>query len=380
MFRRWFRCALVPAAFIAAALAGFGQEPTRKPYHDPRNDTLVYNGPGRDDPEARSVREVRIAYFGPGDVSHPEGGEMWAGAALAVEEANAHGGYSGIPFRLVPAWTDDPWRGGVAQLARLASDESVWAIIGGIDGATTHLAEQLLPKALLALVNPAATDRSIHAAGVPWVFSCAPGDHLQAAEISRELKQRATGFVLISAVDHDSRAYVTQLKLAFARDRLSPSLHLEWNGREDEAARIAGQAAASAPGIAVVAAGTRGGVALIRALRKAGFRGAMISGPWIACAGSDPSLRGVLYPSLGDIAPEFRSRFGTRYGRDPDYTAAHAFDAVNIVVAAVRNAGLNRARIRDEIRALSPVQGVTGTIAWDPAGQNCRPVKLVAMP
>ena len=57
-------------------------------------------------------------------------------------------------------------------------------------------------------------------------------------------------------------------------------------------------------------------------------------------------------------------------GGDPDYTAAYAFDAANILVDAVRSAGLNRARIRDAVRADSPYRSVTGTIEWDPQGQN----------
>ena len=62
--------------------------------------------------------------------------------------------------------------------------------------------------------------------------------------------------------------------------------------------------------------------------------------------------------------------FCARRGRDPDYTAAYAFDAANLVVHAVRSAGLNRTRIRDSVRALSPYRGVTGTMEWDPQGQN----------
>ncbi len=371
---------LTAVALLASALPGLGEDSAPKPYREPRDKPLVYNGPGREDPEPRKVGEVRIGYFGPADVAHPVGGQMWAGASLAIQEANAQGGYRGLPFRLLPAWTDDPWRGGVAKLARLIYQDGVWAIIGGIDGASTHLAEQLLPKALLPLVNPSATDRTIHTAGVPWVFSCAPGDHLQAAEIGRELAQREGPFALISAIDHDSRAFVAQLNKAFAHDRLAPTLQVDWDGRDDETARIAGQVAGSAARIVVVVAGTKGSVRLIHALREAGFSGVIAGGPWIASAGPDTSLRGVLYPALGEIEPGFRARFAARYGRNPDYTAAHAYDAVTLVVAATRKAGLNKARIRDEISARSPVRGVTGVIEWDPTGQNKRPVKLESLP
>ena len=54
----------------------------------------------------------------------------------------------------------------------------------------------------------------------------------------------------------------------------------------------------------------------------------------------------------------------------PDYTAAYTYDAVRLLVTAVRCAGLNRVAIRDAARALSPWDGVTGRLEWDPTGRN----------
>jgi ABC-type branched-subunit amino acid transport system substrate-binding protein/glyoxylase-like metal-dependent hydrolase (beta-lactamase superfamily II) len=363
-------------ALLALAVAGLAQDSAPKPYHDARKTPLSYNGPGRDDPEPKDVQEVRLAYFGPPDPLDEAGGQMWQGASLAIEEANRQGGYRGLPFRLIPVWDPNPWAGGVAKLARAVYSDKVWAIIGGIDGATTHLAEQVVAKAQLTLVNPAATDRSIHTASVPWMFSCAPGDHLLAAAVSDELRERARRFALVSAIDHDSRAFVTQLKLAFVRDRLSPVLHLEWPGGTEDRARIARELDAAAPDAIVVVAVARETMALIKAIREAGFAGLLLSGPSIARADPDPRLNGVLYPALGDIPLAFQTKFPTRYGRRPDYTAAHAYDAANIVIAAIRTAGLNRPRIRDAVRSLSPTHGVTGVIEWDDQGQNQRAVPL----
>jgi ABC-type branched-subunit amino acid transport system substrate-binding protein len=363
-------------ALLALAVAGLAQDSAPKPYHDARKTPLSYNGPGRDDPEPKDVQEVRIGYFGPPDPLDEAGGQMWQGASLAIEEANRQGGYRGLPFRLIPVWDPNPWAGGVAKLARVVYGDRVWAIIGGIDGATTHLAEQVVAKAQLTLVNPAATDRSIHTASVPWMFSCAPGDHLLAAAVSDELRERARRFALVSAIDHDSRAFVTQLKLAFVRDRLSPVLHLEWPGGTEDRARIARELDAAAPDAIVVVAAARETTPLIKAIREAGFAGLLLSGPSIARADPDPWLNGVLYPALGDIPLAFQTKFPTRYGRRPDYTAAHAYDAANIVIAAIRTAGLNRPRIRDAVRSLSPTHGVTGVIEWDDQGQNHRAVPL----
>lgn len=98
--------------------------------------------------------------------------------------------------------------------------------------------------------------------------------------------------------------------------------------------------------------------------------------PRVARANPDPALDGVLYPALGEIAEAFRAKFAARYRCQPDYTAGHAYDAASLLIAAIREAGLNRARIRGAVRALSPYPGVTGTIQWDALGQNQRPVAL----
>jgi ABC-type branched-subunit amino acid transport system substrate-binding protein len=78
----------------------------------------------------------------------------------------------------------------------------------------------------------------------------------------------------------------------------------------------------------------------------------------------------------GKSANSFEEKFVSRFGNRPDYLAAHTYDAVNLLIAAIRQAGLNRARICDEVRKLSPWQGVTGSIHWDLLGSNSRSIGL----
>ncbi|MFN7992433.1 MAG: ABC transporter substrate-binding protein [Bryobacteraceae bacterium] len=365
------RCA---TALLSCAFFACPQDSPPKPYRDARGAPRSYNGPGRDIPEPDNLKDVAIAYFGPPEADHPDGGQMWQGLNLAFEEANRQGGYHGHPFRVVPAWTGNPWAGGAASLIRTLYSENPWAIIGGIDGATTHLAEQVIAKVLVTLINPAATDRSIHSANVPWIFSCAPGDQMQAPLISHELQERGEPFILVSATDHDSRAFVSELRLAFTHDRLSPALHVEFEASKpkETAGRLEGTAAKAV----VVIAGAADSTEVIEDLRSSGYTGRILASASIARAGTRPALVGVEYPVIGNISAAFRTRFAARYGADPDYTAAYAYDAATIAITSIRRAGLNRARIRDAVQGLSPFSGVTGTIEWDPLGQNGRPVKL----
>jgi ABC-type branched-subunit amino acid transport system substrate-binding protein len=59
----------------------------------------------------------------------------------------------------------------------------------------------------------------------------------------------------------------------------------------------------------------------------------------------------------------FRETFKSRFGVEPGTYSAHAYDGMNMLIWAVQNAGLNRAKIRDVLaHRSSAYQGVTGEI------------------
>jgi branched-chain amino acid transport system substrate-binding protein len=337
----------------------------QEPYKDASKSPHVYEGPGRDEPAPAGLTEIRIGFFGPSDPSHPEGGTIWQGASRAIEEANRAGGYRGLPFRLVSRWSDNPWRAGAAQVVRLAYEDHVWAIVGGIDGPTTHLAEQVVAKALLTLVSPASTDRSVNLAGVPWMFSCMPGDDLLAGALVQALSGERE-LTLISATDHDSRAFTAELKKAMGSRGLTPAFHVEFDPGKDAAE--AATRAKGAPAVALVA-GPAGSVRFLRALRASGFGGRIYAGPWVARLTALDAAEGVVFPFPLESPPE----------GFPDYAAVYAYDATNLVIAAIRKAGLNRVGIYDVIRGLSTYSGATGAIRFDALGRNPRPVRLATV-
>ena len=65
---------------------------------------------------SRSRTSTRSSSGGsaPGDPDHPDFGDLWRGATLALEQENSAGGYRGKPFRLLPAWSESPWKAGIA--------------------------------------------------------------------------------------------------------------------------------------------------------------------------------------------------------------------------------------------------------------------------
>jgi ABC-type branched-subunit amino acid transport system substrate-binding protein len=357
-----------------------------QPFSILRERQTEYVGPGRDEPPPEDVSEVLIGYFGPGDPEHARYGDLWRAAMAAVAQANRNGGYRGLPFRLVAAWSDDPWGGGVKELTRLVFEQRVWAVIGGVDGDTTHLAEQIVVKARLPLISPISTDKSVNLANVPWMFSLAPGDHLLVPLLADEIVARAglDDFVLITSDAHDARALTADLRSALARRQSVPRFQHTCRQADPHMAELVAEVMKKPPAAVVVVADAADSASLIRALRSHRYEGHVFGGPalgrhsFLQLAGlaAEQAVFPLLYtpPARSPTAPA--ERIAPAETSTFDYAAAHTFDAVNLTIEAIRRGGLNRARIHDSLRALDGWTGLTGPIRWDKLGSNTRPPRL----
>jgi branched-chain amino acid transport system substrate-binding protein len=279
-------------------------------------------------------------------------------------------------------WSENPWGSGISELARLVYDKDVWAIVGAPDSASAHLVEQLVAKARLTFVNPIATDRTANSANVPWIFSCAPGDHILAPMLAEALVERTGGneIALVSATDHGSRQFVNALAAALGTRETFPAVRVEFRPRQvDFDAQLSRLRVYPRAAVAVVA-GPSDSARLVGAMRENGLRQPLFGGPamghdlFVRSAGA--AAEGVVFPLLwhsamaGARSTEFSEHFVERCGTAPDYTAAYTHDALSMLIAAIDRSGLDRAQIRDALAGLSPWPGVTGTITWDDEGQN----------
>lgn len=351
------------------------------PAYDYRTHEVDYAGPGREDPAPQDIEEVRIGWFGPMDPEDLLGGSLYSGAALAIEEANADGGFEGRPFRLLGAWSENPWGSGVSDLARLVYVDGVWALLGGPDSASTHLAEQVVSKARLAQVSPVATEKSSHFVNVPWIYSLAPPDPEIAEKMADSVRRRVGSdrFLIISGTDHDSRQLSHEILHALSRSEARPALQLELRPGEPDLDDILERALEIPVRAAVIVAGAAESARILEALRRSGFEAPVVGGPQMGGRAFSRTTRDpgdLTYPVLwkpaptGSPSPGFASRFRERFGREPDFAAAYGYDSAALVVAAIRKAGLNRILIRDALREIPPWEGVTGEIRWDATGRR----------
>jgi branched-chain amino acid transport system substrate-binding protein len=177
------------------------------PYYEYYQDLIEYNGAAREipDPDLKDLSEIRIGFLAP-LYDHPDqlfGNRMLNGANMAIEEANANGGYGGKPFRLITHNDYDNWQissaaNGMSKdsaiwgaasndAVRMIYDDKVWAMFGSISSESTHIALRLTLKAETPLVNSASTDPTIPETVIPWYHTVLQDDRVQGYTLARHI-------------------------------------------------------------------------------------------------------------------------------------------------------------------------------------------------
>jgi ABC-type branched-subunit amino acid transport system substrate-binding protein len=360
------------------------------PYYEHYTDLVEYNGASRDYPMAKDVDEVRIGFIGP-MADHPDaaiGERMLNGASMAVDEANAAGGYGGKPFKLMLHNDSAVWGASSNELVKMAYDDKVWAIFGSISGDTTHIALRVSLRAEVPIVNSASTDPTIVETIIPWYFTDLQDDRTQGYTLARHIytelglkriailrvNDRYGRFGVIKFRDASRRLghpvvieqkfmpYDTDMRrqLRVINDSRVDGIVL-WTD-EPKAALILRQMQELGMGQKVFGSHRTIGNELVKLAGSAG-EGFQAVYPY------DPSSKDPAWLA-------FEDRFAKKYGAQPDHFAALAYDQIQILLKAICVAGLNRAMIRDALYGTTHYKGVTGEMSFDPNDKQIRPMYL----
>jgi ABC-type branched-subunit amino acid transport system substrate-binding protein len=360
-----------------------------------------YRGYGRNIPEPEHVDTVKIGFLGPieatvsvatGGASHEEplGRKMLQGAQLAVEHANARGGYRGskTPYELVVRNDNGLWGASGNEIVDLAYKENVWAILGTIDGANSHIAIRVALKAEVPMMNTGDTDPTFIETAIPWVCRNITDDrqmsYMLADYVYGELE--LTRVAALRANNRYGRISIDEFR--DASTRLGHPFLAELNyrlGDTDFTPQL--ERIKELDPEAVITWGDSEESALIlKQMRAMGmdqlFIGSdrMVTAEFLDTAGEgvDAVIAGYPYnPKSRDARyVEFVEQFTERFGEEPETYAAHAYDGMAQLIEAIEKAGLNRALIRDEMMAVETWPGVTGEKVYDPICSNRSPAYL----
>jgi branched-chain amino acid transport system substrate-binding protein len=379
------------------------------PYYEYYRDLIEYNGAARDvpDPDLKDLSEVRIGFLAP-LYDHPDqvlGNRMLNGARMAIDEANAAGGYGGKPFRLVTHNDYDNWQmskagtTGVARdsaiwgaasndAVRMIYDDKVWAMFGSISSESTHIALRLTLKAETPLVNSASTDPTIPETAVPWYFTDIQDDREQSYTLARHIYTEL-GFKRVAILRvNDRYGRFGVPKFRDASRRLGHPVVIEQKFmRGDSDFRRQLQVIEDSRVDAIVVWTDIGPTAaILQQMQELGMKQRVfgshrtIGDELIKLAG--PAAEGFeavfpYDPSRTDPRwIEFNARYEALYHEKPDQFAALAYDQMQILLEAICHAGLNKGRIRDALTGITSYAGVTGEMLFDPNCKNITPLFL----
>jgi ABC-type branched-subunit amino acid transport system substrate-binding protein len=361
-----------------------------EPYYQHYVDQVEYNGAARDLPVAQDVSEVRIGFIGPLE-NHPDAGvgeRMLNGASLAIEEANAAGGYGGKPFRLMLHNDSAIWGASSNEVVKMVYDDRVWAIFGSISGDTTHIALRVALRAEVPIVNSASTDPTIPETLIPWYFTDIQDDRVQSYTLARHIYYEVglKRVAILRVNDRYGRFGVPKFRDASRRLGHPVVIEQKFMPYDTDFRRQLRVINDSRVDGIVLWTDVGKAAMILEQMRELGMKQRVfgshrtLDDQLLAQAG--PAAEGfeAVYPydpsSTETGWREFVGRYEKRYSEKPDHFAALAYDQMQILLKAICEAGLNRALIRDALYGTQKYKGVTGDMTFDTNDKQIRPMYL----
>jgi ABC-type branched-subunit amino acid transport system substrate-binding protein len=350
----------------------------RHPYLSFFQEEMKFYGAGREKPEPTDLTEVRIGVLAPleGNVLVPQGKQLLQGATLAMEEANARGGYKGLPFKIIAHNDVGLWGAAANEVVKM-NDEGVWAILGTIDDVNSHVGIRVALKLEIPWVNPSDPDPTFTETNIPWVIRCIADDRQSSYGLANYIfnKKKLERVAVLRVNNRYGRVGIMEFRDVSTRIGHPIVLEVRFEDGETNFDMQLDRVKNSNPDAVVLWGNALEMALILNRMRELGMdyplfvsdRG--VNPLFIEIAGEHAN--GVVmtcqYNPKAEI-PElqaFQRNYKKRFAMEPDVFAAHAYDAMNMTIGAIRKAGLNRALIRDVLTDIETYQGVTGEIVFD---------------
>jgi branched-chain amino acid transport system substrate-binding protein len=302
------------------------------------------------------------------------------GAEIAIQKANRQTGKTGKSFILVVKSMEGPWGTGSKQAVDMIFDEKVVALIGSHDGRNAHLVEQAAAKTRFVFISAWSSDPTLSQAFVPWYFSVVPNDIQQANALVEEIyiKRKITNVVLVSDDGYDSKQaasnFISSSQSAGKKDPVSliyNSSDLDFSGLAEkvdkscaEAIILFGQSSSTSKII---------GQLKLKKKNQTFFASINLLEKRDNDEENYKDFEGVTLPACGlwfnPAGLEFRQEYRRLYGTEPGAEAAYAFDAVNLIIDAVKDGRTGYNLIQEWLLKVKH-EGATGLIQFDDKGNR----------
>ncbi len=312
----------------------------------------------------------------------PFGQNIRDAARVAVEQANRA---EGKKVSLIVRGRVGQWGADAQEAARMVLDDGATALIAPPDGSASHLVLQVSGRTAVPVVSLCA-DSSVSRAGVPWFARAVPrtGDEAKVLfSFFSRVPSPVTHWLAFVPAGRPGREISNDLKMAALINGCFVDQVVEITGTNTET-RISGAITTNTTGV-LVWQDPKPAAECVKWLKRAGFTG-VVAGPirlhtpdFVSAAGD--SLEGFVLPGLllGEASEQrfqaFQTVFRKEFKREPDITAAFAFDGTALLVQLLRNTepeALSRSFAAD-----LTLSGVSGVLTFDAEGNRKAALQLL---
>jgi branched-chain amino acid transport system substrate-binding protein len=388
-------------AMLAGVATAGAQTPegSAKPYASIASRGVSYVGPGREAASDLAGSTIRLGFLAPlHGPRKAEGDAIVAAARLALEDTSQNPLPGGRRLELAIGDESGPsWGHTTDELIRLVLDQQAVAVITSANGSTAHLSEQVGNRMGVPILT-LSTDETTTQIDIPWIFRLGPGDTEQARIIAEDIyrTRNLRRVLLVAESDHDGRLGGKEFQEA-ARQFAAPRVNsLSVDPLQPDTDSLLATIKKEFPEAIVFWTRPENACQLLNRIREDGIQTPIFLSQETAQGGY--GLRFALPDALesaldqgggiwtvasagagGPLEESFARRYELLTGSQPSPIAAEAYDAVRLIVRALRDAGPNRARVRDQIARVHNDPGASGLISFDQEGNNRTQIRLVRM-
>ena len=333
--------------------------------------------------------EIKIGFTPPvTGASAAEGALQLKAIKLALKEINAAGGVNGKKINLIIVDNQSTNPGALTALQKAVEQEKVLALVGSVKS-TQILAMSDAVKSYGVPMMIGGTNATLTKQGNPWLFRVRPDDSIAAAAMVKYIKEDS-GLTKVGIL-HDSDAFGTggaDLVEKGAKEAgLTVVKREKYTTKEkDFTAQILSLKNAGTQIMVLYGTNPEDVAVIQRQYRQLGSPFKYIGSPSSqmkdALNLSREAANGLLaiadfVPGQSEMNKKYAEAYKKEYNEDYDTTSAWAYDGLNILVAAIKKGGEDRAKIREAILATQGYKGVLGTFSFTSNGDGLSEVSVV---
>ena len=326
------------------------------------------------------------------------GGPEARSAAMAVARINREGGINGEQIELIVKDSAGSPEKAVSFAKQLIEEERVVAIIGPSTSGESMAVKKIAEDGRTVLISCAAAEVIVDPVA-SYVFKTPQKDSFAARKIFAEMqRQSITTIAVASGNDGFGKAGKEQLEKLAPEFAIRVALSETYDSKATDLSALVAKMKATpgiqavvnwsvAPAQAIIAKNMRQGNWRVPLFQSHGFGNIR----YAEAAGA--AAEGIIFPcglllvaeSLPDAHPQkpllmqYKTEYETLHKEEASAFGGYAYDALNMVAAAVRAGGTDRARVRDALEGLRNFTGVGGVFSFSPKDHNGLDIDSFAM-